>query len=66
MFDLYKGLSTSKVQSHGSSATSVKQSDLWFESHSALNNADGITTAESKETLSRRGTGETKAEGFIL
>lgn len=51
-----EGLSTSKVQSHGSSATSVKQSDLWFESHSALNNADGITTAESKETLSRRGT----------
>ncbi|XP_042284994.1 acyl-CoA-binding domain-containing protein 5A-like isoform X2 [Thunnus maccoyii] len=35
-----EGLSTSKVQSHGSGAASVRQNDLWFESNTTLNGGE--------------------------
>ncbi|GAA6222456.1 acyl-CoA-binding domain-containing protein 5-B-like isoform X4 [Lates japonicus] len=62
-------VSTSKVQSPGSGAASVKQNDLWFESNSTLNGGedqvltrdsyfkDGMSTSQHSSFLSRRGRG---------
>ncbi|XP_030015588.1 acyl-CoA-binding domain-containing protein 5-like isoform X2 [Sphaeramia orbicularis] len=62
-------LSTSKVQSRGSGAASMRQNELWFESNSTLNGEedqllvedslyeDGISTSQYNNTLSRRGRG---------
>lgn len=56
-------VSTSKAQSHGSRATSMRLSELWFESHSSLNCAnntsflDRITATECKNTLPKGRTG---------
>lgn len=58
-----EGLPTPKGQSHESRSTSVRCSDLWFDSFSALNSTsesclvDGNATVEYKSALSRRATG---------
>ncbi|XP_071348279.1 acyl-CoA-binding domain-containing protein 5A-like isoform X3 [Trachinotus anak] len=60
-------VSSSKAQSPGSGAASVKQNDLWFESNTTLNAGedqvptrdsyfkDGISTSQHNSSLSRRG-----------
>ncbi|XP_070700540.1 acyl-CoA-binding domain-containing protein 5A-like [Pempheris klunzingeri] len=56
-----EGQSTSKSQSPGSGAASVRQTDLWFESNTTLNGGDdqvlgdGISTSQHNSCLSRRG-----------
>ncbi|XP_039998718.1 acyl-CoA-binding domain-containing protein 5A-like isoform X2 [Xiphias gladius] len=62
-------VSTTKVQSPGSTAASVKQKDLWFESNTTLNGGEdqgltresyfkeGIGTSQHSSSLSRRGRG---------
>lgn len=74
----YKRASTSKAQSPGSRAASLKQNDLWFESNTTLNGGedqagtrdsyfkDGTSTGQHNSSLSRRGTGESTLKPFSM
>lgn len=69
-FFSHKRVSTSKAQSPGAGAASMKQKDLWFESSTTLNGEedqaltrdsyfkDGISMSQHNSSLSRRGRGE--------